>query len=88
MCYILMIMKAKSKSLTDKNLNLLLAGKHPKVKKFAGKHVMVVENEISLLREGKDGLEDMKRLEEKHGQTPTVAFVPRPGISYILFSWK
>jgi cation diffusion facilitator CzcD-associated flavoprotein CzcO len=34
------------KKLTQKNISLLLSGKHPLIKKFAGKNVMVVGNEI------------------------------------------
>jgi len=74
----------KAKDSTQKNLNLLLAGKHRLAKKYAGKHVMVLENEIIPLKENKETLKDMEKLEKKYGRTPTLVFVPRPDISYIL----
>jgi len=74
----------KMKDLTQINLTLLLSGKHPQAKKYAGKHVMVIENEVILLKEGKESLEDMRKLEKKYGRLPTLVFVPRPDISYIL----
>lgn len=74
----------KIKDSTEKNLNLLLSGKHRLAKKYAGKHVMVIENEIIPLKENKDMLKDMEKLEKKYGRTPTLVFVPRPNISYIL----
>jgi len=74
----------QKKDHTQSNLTLLLSGKHPQAKKYAGKHVMVIENEIILLKEGKEALEDMQKLEKKYGRLPTLVFVPRPDISYIL----
>lgn len=71
------------KKLSDKTLSLLLSGKHPKAKKFAGKHVLVVDDEILPLKKGKNGLKDIESLEKKHGQTPTIVFVPRPDITYM-----
>lgn len=68
----------------EKILNLLLSGRHPKAKKYAGHHVLVIKDEIVPLREGKETLEDIKRLEKKYGQTPMIVFVPRQDISYIL----
>lgn len=65
-------------------LNLLLAGKHPKAKKYAGHHVLVVENQIIPLKEGQEAIKDIERLEKKYGKTPTLVFVPRQDISYIL----
>lgn len=74
----------KIKDQTQMNLTLLLSGKHPQAKKYAGKHVMVIENEVVPLKEGKEALEDMEKLEKKYGRLPTLVFVPRPDISYIL----
>lgn len=74
----------KIKDQTQINLNLLFSGKHPQAKKYAGKHVMVIEKEVVPLKEGKEALEDMKKLEKKYGRMPTLVFVPRPDISYIL----
>lgn len=68
----------------EKILSLLLSGRHPKAKKYAGYHVLVVENEIVPLKEGNEGLKDIEFLEKKYGKTPTVIFVPRQDISYIL----
>lgn len=71
-------------STTQKNLNLLLSYKHPKAKKYAGKHVMVIENEIIPLKDRNETIKDMERLEKKYGKMPILVFVPRPDISYIL----
>lgn len=68
----------------EKNLNLLLSGKHPKAKKYAGHHVLVIQDQIIPLKEGKEAVEDIERLEKKYGKTPTLVFVPRQDISYIL----
>ncbi len=74
------------KQKTDKMVHLLLSGKHPFAKKYAGKHVFVVNDEIVPLKGGKKGLADFKRLKQKHGESPVAVFVPYPGVSYILFS--
>lgn len=74
----------KKKDLTQKNLTLLLSGKHPKTNQYAGKHVLVIEDKIVPLKEGKEALKDMDRLEKKYGKLPVLTFVPRPDISYIL----
>lgn len=60
----------------DKTLSLLLSGKHPKAKEFAGKHVLVVENEILPLKRGKSALKDIEKLEKRYGKTPTIVYVP------------
>lgn len=67
-----------------KTLNLLLSGKHPQTKKYAGHHVMVIEDKIIPLKQGKASLKDIDFLEKKYGKTPTLVFVPRQDISYIL----
>lgn len=72
------------KTSTQKNLNLLLSGKHPQTKKYEGKHVMVVKDKVVPLKEGKESVEQFKKLEEKYGEAPTLVFVPRTDISYIL----
>lgn len=68
----------------EKTLNLLLSGRHPKAKMYAGHHVLVIKDQIVPLKEGKEAIEDIERLEKKYGQTPTIVFVPRQDISYIL----
>lgn len=74
------------KKQTDKTIHLLLSGKHPLLKRYAGKHVFVVHDEIVPLKEGKRGLADFKRLKQKHGESPVAVFVTHPGVSYILVS--
>ena len=69
---------------TQKNLNALLSGSHPLSKKYGGKQVFVVEDEVFPLARGKKGLEDFKRLKAKYSKEPVLIFVPHPGISYIL----
>lgn len=76
------------KQSSKKTLNLLLSGKHPKAKKYAGHHVLVVDNHIVPLKEGQEGLADIERLEKKYGKTPTIVFVPRQDVSYILSQCK
>lgn len=68
----------------NKTLNLLLSGKHPKAKRYAGHHVLVIENQIIPLKDGAKAIKDIEQLEKKYGRTPTIAFVPRQDISYIL----
>lgn len=68
----------------EQTLHLLLAGKHPKAKKFAGQHVLVIANEVVPLRKGVAAIKDIERLEKKYGQSPTIVFVPRTDVSYIL----
>ena len=67
----------------EKNLNLLLSGKHPRAKKYAGHHVLVIKDQIVPLKEGKEAIKDIERLEKKYGKTPTIVFVPRQDVSYI-----
>jgi len=68
----------------EKTLYLLLSGKHPKAKKFAGQHVLVISDEIIPLKKGEGAIKDIERLEKKYGRAPTIIFVPRPDVSYIL----
>lgn len=76
---------ARTRKLTSKKtLALLLSGKHPETGKYAGKHVMVVDDTIVPLKEGLKAREEFSRLKKKYGQAPTLTFVPRPDISYIL----
>lgn len=75
----------KTRNSTQKNLSLLLSGKHSLSKKYAGKHVLVIGDKIIPLKEGKAALSDIEKLEKKYGEAPTIVFVPRPDISYILF---
>jgi len=70
---------------TDKTLNLLLSGKHPAIKKYAGKQVFVIGDKIVPLKVGKKGFEDFRQLEKQYGEPPVVTFVPLPGATYILF---
>lgn len=72
------------KQSSEKILTLLLSGKHPKAKKYAGHHVLVIENHIIPLKEGQEAIKDIERLEKKYGKTPTIAFVPRQDVSYTL----
>lgn len=72
----------------DKTLHLLLSGKHPKAKKFAGQHVLVIADQIIPLKKGESGVKDIEHLEKKYGKTPTIMFVPRPDVSYILICLK
>lgn len=69
----------------EKTVSLLLSGKHPETKKYAGSHVLIIDREIVPLKKGKEALADIARLEKKYGKTPIMVFVPRPDISYILF---
>lgn len=73
------------KSRTEKTLQALLSGQHPEVKKYAGKQVFIVDDEVVTLKSGKNSLKDFTKLEKKHGKSPVVVFVPQPGATYILF---
>lgn len=73
-----------SKDLTEKTLSSLLSGSHPLAKKYAGKHVFVVDDEIVPLARSERSLSDFKQLKKKHGKSPVLTFVPQPGTSYIL----
>ena len=72
------------KTQTDKTLHALLSGKHPDIKKYAGKQVFVVGEKIIPLKGGEKGLDDFKKLKEEYGEAPVLVFVPHPGVSYIL----
>lgn len=74
--------------LGERTLNLLLAGKHPKSKVYAGRHVLVINGKIVPLKRGTEAIRDIEILEKKYGKTPTIAFVPRQDISYILVSCR
>ena len=76
------------KNQTQKTLSLLLSGKLPESKKFAGKHVMVVKNKIIPLREGEKARKDFDQLKKKYKEPPILVFVPRRDVSYILMIWK
>jgi hypothetical protein len=67
-----------------KILSLILSGQHPKAKKYAGHHVLVIGEQIIPVKKGKETLKEIDRLEKKYGRTPTLVFVPRQDISYIL----
>lgn len=69
---------------TKKTISMLLAGKGRIAKEFAGKHVFVVKNKVVPLKKGKAAWRDFLMLEKKYKEAPTLTFVPRPGISYIL----
>lgn len=71
-------------SKTDTTINLLLSGKGSSAKKFAGKHVMVIKDEVVALKNGMAGVRDMDKLTEKYGTSPTLLFVPPPNTTYIL----
>ncbi|OGK14382.1 hypothetical protein A3C98_02680 [Candidatus Roizmanbacteria bacterium RIFCSPHIGHO2_02_FULL_37_15] len=68
----------------EKILSVLLSGKHPLAKKYAGKHVLVIEDKVIPLKKGKNASKDIEKLEKKYGRTPTLIFIPRQDISYIL----
>lgn len=76
-------MMKKTKS-TNQILAALLSGRHPQAKKLAGKHVLVVKDQIVPMKSGKGALKDINSLEKKYGETPTLIFVPRQNVSYIL----
>ena len=69
---------------TKRVLTLLLSGKHPKIKKYAGKYVFVAGDEVVLMKKGEEAWKDFERLKEKYDKPPTLVFVPRPDITYIL----
>lgn len=73
-----------SQKTTDKVLRLLLTGKSRKHKKYAGKHVYVINDKIIPMKKGKDSIKDFQELEKKYRQKPIVMFVPKKGTSYIL----
>ena len=74
----------KGEDATQNTLHALLSGSHPLAKKYGGKQVFVISDEVVPLKAGKGGLEDFKKLKEKYGQSPTLAFIPKPGATYIL----
>lgn len=74
----------KKEEKTEKTLNALLSGSHPLVKRYGGRQVFVVDDEVVPLPHGKKGIEDFKKLKAKYGKAPVLVFVPHPGASYIL----
>ena len=82
-------MKSKKISITQKTLSLLLSGKTKLAKRYAGKHVLVVKNKVLPLQEKEEEIwKDIERLKKKYGEMPTITFVPRHDISYILIICK
>ncbi len=74
------------KKTTDEVIALLLSGKHPKAKTYAGKHVMVIEDKIWPLKKGKTGIAQLKKMEAKYGKPSTLVYIPQPGVTYILIN--
>lgn len=74
----------KAAGTTNKTLQALLSGVHPLVKKYGGKQVFVIDDDIVIVKKGKKALSEFKHLKKKHGKAPVVTFVPQPGTSYIL----
>lgn len=72
------------KKQTDQTINLLLSGKHPSIKKYAGRQVFVVKDKVLPIKRGRKGLEEFKKLKEKYGEAPVATFVPDPTVTYIL----
>lgn len=71
--------------MNKKILSLLLSGKLPKAAKYAGKYVMVVKDKIVSFGEGEKAREQFMSLKEKYRESPTLVFVPRKDVSYVLF---
>lgn len=69
---------------TDKTLQALLSGAHPLAKKYGGKQVFVIDDNILIVKRGRKALSEFKLLKKKYGKAPVVTFVPQPGTSYIL----
>lgn len=69
---------------TEKTLQALLSGSHPQAKKYAGKHVFVIDKEVVPMKKGDKAMEDFKHLKAKYHNSPVLTFVPDPGTSYIL----
>ncbi|MCX7785565.1 MAG: DUF5678 domain-containing protein [candidate division WOR-3 bacterium] len=70
---------------TQRTLALLLSGKSRAAKKYAGKHVLVIQNRVIPLKDNKEEFwRDIKELKKKYGEMPVITFVPRTDISYIL----
>ena len=56
------------------------------VDEVRGKHVMIVDDTIVPLKEGREARDQFTNLKEKFGQSPILMFVPRKDISYILYA--
>lgn len=74
----------KAPEATNKTLQALLSGSHPLVKKYGGKQVFVIDDNIIIIKKGSKALSEFKQLKKKYGKAPVVTFVPQPGTSYIL----
>ena len=74
----------KKLDITEKTLQALLAGSHPLAKKYAGKHVFVIDKEVVVMKKGSKAMADFKSLKTKYHHSPVLTFVPDPGASYIL----
>jgi len=70
---------------TKKTLQLLLSGKSIKYKRYSGKHVFVIEDKVIPLKKREKSIQEFKSIEKKFGKKPILAFVPKKGVSYILF---
>ena len=73
----------KTPETTNKTLQALLSGNHPLVKKYGGKQVFVIDDNIIIVKRGRKALSEFKQLKKKYGKAPVLTFVPQPGTSYI-----
>ena len=81
--------RVQQSNLTQKTLSLLLSGKSKAAKQYAGKHVLVVGKKIIPLKEKSEDIwKDIESLKKKYKEMPTITFVPRQDISYILLIWR
>ena len=83
MWYNIFIMRKKLTS-TEMTLSALFAGKGQTAKRYAGRHVLVVRDKVTPLREGVEGRREWERLKAHYQESPVVVFVPRQDVSYIL----
>jgi hypothetical protein len=74
-------MKTKVKN----TLNLLLSGKHPQIKKYAGKYVFVGGSEVVPMKEGEGAWKDFETLEKKYHHPPHLNFCSSTG-NYLYFA--
>ena len=76
----------KKNNTTEKTLQALLSGSHPLAKKYAGKHVFVIDKEVIPMKKGTKAMIDFKHLKTKYHHSPVLTYVPDPGVSYIHIS--
>ena len=68
----------------EDTIQLLLTRRHPEYEKYAGKHVFIIEDKIIPFSTSKRMEKKLKELKKRYKKLPTIVFVPKKEVTYIL----